>query len=355
MPLEPVNSQKIPVRNLYYLLCYAWNRLAEGEIVDVSAVDTNELADLFATVLISGVNHLSRRGLDKGYRLHQEELASVRGRIQVDVTARRLLMQQGRIQCEYDEFTVNTLPNQIIKSTLAFLARVPSLNKSLKAKLQKMCREFHGAETIPLNKYIFRRVQLNTNNRFYRFLLNVCEITIASWLVDERTGRYHFRDFVRDDNAMGRLYENFILNFYKIHLKNASVKKEKIKWNASSATDPELKYLPSMETDISIRYAQRCLIIDAKFYSKTLQTYYDKESIHSANLYQIFSYLENLRSRGGGDENAEGMLLYPAIDKRIRETYNLGKRRIHICTLDLNAEWRYIHRELLDIPKAFEI
>ncbi|MEJ2444770.1 MAG: hypothetical protein P8Y42_15185 [Exilibacterium sp.] len=202
---------------------------------------------------------------------------------------------------------------------------------------------------------VFRRVQLNTNNRFYRFLLNVCEITIASWLVDERTGRYHFRDFVRDDNAMGRLYENFILNFYKIHLKNASVKKEKIKWNASSATDPELKYLPSMETDISIRYAQRCLIIDAKFYSKTLQTYYDKESIHSANLYQIFSYLENLRSRGGGDENAEGMLLYPAIDKRIRETYNLGKRRIHICTLDLNAEWRYIHRELLDIPKAFEI
>ena len=59
-------AEPIPIRNIYYLLCYAWNRLDEGAIVDVSGVDTTELADLFATVLIGGVHHLTRRGLDQG-------------------------------------------------------------------------------------------------------------------------------------------------------------------------------------------------------------------------------------------------------------------------------------------------
>ena len=68
----------IPIRNIYYLLCYAWKRLDEGAIVDVSGVDSTELADLFGTVLTNGVRHLLRLGLDKDYELHEEELAAIR-------------------------------------------------------------------------------------------------------------------------------------------------------------------------------------------------------------------------------------------------------------------------------------
>jgi len=55
----------IPIQNIYYLLCYAWDKLEEKEIVDVEPLDSTSLADLFARVLINGTNHLLKRGFDR--------------------------------------------------------------------------------------------------------------------------------------------------------------------------------------------------------------------------------------------------------------------------------------------------
>ena len=89
-------SASIPIRNIYFLLCYAWNRLEEGEITDVSRVDSSELADLFASVLISGVRHLLRRGLGRGYERFEGDLVSLRGRVMVAETSRRMMMIHGK-------------------------------------------------------------------------------------------------------------------------------------------------------------------------------------------------------------------------------------------------------------------
>ena len=39
---------KIPVRNIYYLLCYAWDHVGEGDTVDVGSEKFGGLVDLFA-------------------------------------------------------------------------------------------------------------------------------------------------------------------------------------------------------------------------------------------------------------------------------------------------------------------
>lgn len=342
-------ANEIPIRNIYYLLCYAWDKLREGELVDVSGIDSTELVDLFATVLEKGTNHLIRRGLDQGYLARDEELSSIRGRINVANTARRMLTQHGKAHCVYDELSVNTLPNQIIKSTLLVLAGAPKLNGELRIKVRRLYRDLGDIDDIPLTKFQFRRVQLHSNNRFYKFLLHVCEIIQSSYLVDEKTGEYRFRDFIRDDRAMARLYENFILNFYKIECPQLSVKKERLYWVASSETDPTLSLLPTMKTDISIRDGKRTLIIDAKYYSRTLQTYYDSESIHSGNMYQLMAYLRTVSQRGGTDAEAEGMLLYPVVNRKLREVYTIEGHTVRICTLDLAKEWGDIREELLTL------
>ena len=340
-------AEPIPIRNIYYLLCYAWNRLDEGAVVDVSGVDTTELADLFATVLIGGVHHLTRRGLDQGYELHEEELSSIRGRIDVARSARRMLMHHGKAACQFDELTVNTLPNQILKSTLRYLAGVQGLDGKLRKQLVALHRDLRGIEDAPLTRQLFRKVQLHSNNRFYKFLLNICELVRESWLVDERSGQYKFRDFIRDERRMAHLFEEFIRNFYKSERPDLESRKEIIYWTAQSLTDPSLKLLPTMETDISVRSPDKTLIIDAKYYSKTLSSYYDSQSIHSANLYQIFAYLKNLEVRGGNDARAEGMLLYPVVDRPIREEYEMHGHKIRICTIDLSQDWRDIRSDLL--------
>ena len=89
-------ASAIPIRNIYWLLCYAWDQLPEGELVDVSHVELSELADLFAAVLINGTNHLLRRGLEQGYEPREESLATIRGRVNVSVTAKRMQTYQGK-------------------------------------------------------------------------------------------------------------------------------------------------------------------------------------------------------------------------------------------------------------------
>jgi len=55
---------QIPIENIYYLLCYAWNKLDEKERVNASIDDKIELLDLFAKVLINATKTLLKRGID---------------------------------------------------------------------------------------------------------------------------------------------------------------------------------------------------------------------------------------------------------------------------------------------------
>ena len=103
-------------------------------------------------------------------------------------------------------------------------------------------------------------------------------------------------------------------------------------------------FLPKMQTDISIKLGDRKLIIDAKYYTETLQKYYDTEKIHSQHLYQLFAYLKNQEN-----PQAEGILIYPTIEKSLSLVFTHEGHKIRIETLNLNQDWKGIRGDLLYI------
>lgn len=342
-------ATRIPLKNIYYLLVYAWDRLPEGDLIDISAVDSTELADLFAAVLIGGLQHLLRRGLEQSYCPVASELAGIRGRVQFSTTTRRMLTRHGRTFCEFDELSVDTRSNQILLATVRRLARSPDLDPGLRDKLRKLSTSLRAISTCDLNKRAFRTVQLHNNNGFYKFLLHLCELILESSIPTEDPGTYRFRDFDRDPSQMARLFEKFILNFCQRECPAATTKSERIRWTAGSSDDPKLEFLPLMQTDISLRRPGRTLIIDAKYYQDTLHRNRESETIHSAHLYQMFSYLKNLEARGGQDASAEGMLLYPVVGSALRLRYEIGGHTLRVCTLNLARDWKSIRQELLEL------
>lgn len=344
-------ASRIPIRNVYFLLCYAWGRLQEGALVDVAAIDGTELVDLFAAVLLSGTHHLLRRGLDRGYLTEEAELAGVRGRIDIGMTARRMLSTHGRAYCQFDELRVDTLPNQILKTTIRHLSCTTGISAQLREQLSRLGKALGGITEIHLSRGVFRRVQLQGNNRFYRFLLDVCQLVFESIMVDEATGTRRFRDFIRDEKRMAKLFEDFVFNFYRIERPDLEIRRDPISWVATSSDDPQLYYLPKMRTDISLRDGRRTLVIDTKFYAEVFQTYYGKRTIHSKNLYQVFSYLKNLEIAGGADANANGLLLYPVVDTPVSLRYSLPSHTVRVCTVDLMQAWPDIRAQLLSLTK----
>jgi len=344
---------KIPIQNIYYLLCYAWNKLEEKERVNVSIDDKTELLDLFAKVLINATEMLLKRGIDKNYIDHTEELPGVKGKIEISQTLKSNLLFKQRTICTYDDFSANILSNRILVSTIYRLTRTKGLDKDLKNQLVSLQRMLSGIDLIEINASLFRKIRLNRNNRFYGFVMNVCEIIFDSTFPSEEKGRYSFSDFTRDDGKMNQLFEAFIRNFYRIEQRRFKiVKKETIRWQFEYADTESFQFLPLMETDITLENDSEKIIIDAKYYRETMAVNYDKERIKSTNLYQLFSYLLNQEDSTLKTKTATGILLYPTIETDYDLNFKYLGHTIQIRTINLNSNWKSISNRLKEIIQA---
>lgn len=86
----------IPIENIYYLLCYAWNKLDEKDRVAVSAEDYTKLLDLLAKVLINSTRILLKRGIDRNYVDVTAEFAGVKGKLQLSETIKSQLLSKQK-------------------------------------------------------------------------------------------------------------------------------------------------------------------------------------------------------------------------------------------------------------------
>jgi 5-methylcytosine-specific restriction enzyme subunit McrC len=63
---------------------------------------------------------------------------------------------------------------------------------------------------------------------------------------------------------MNQLFEAFIRNFYKRNFPEWKIGSRRMKWQFSAnINDPDLDYLPIMETDITVEKDDEIIIIDA--------------------------------------------------------------------------------------------
>jgi 5-methylcytosine-specific restriction enzyme subunit McrC len=342
----------IPIKNIYFLLCYAWNRLEERDIVAVSTSDAKNLLDLFARVLINGTSYLIRHGLHRSYIPHSEDTSVIRGHLDVSLSIKKGRLLKGRAICEYDDLNHNILHNQIIRTTIKSLITHPELDSDSTVQLNRLYRHMTDIDLITLTAQSFSRVRLHRNCSLYSFLLSICRLIFDNVIAKEGAGDFLFMDFVRDPKQMARLFEDFVRNFYRIELskleKHCQVHgAEKIDWVMDEENIVVRAMLPQMKTDISIEWPEKYLIIDTKYYSETFQSYYDKKSIHSAHLNQLFSYLMNIGNRGDKYAKCEGMLLYPTVDEETDLCFPTHGHKVLVRTVDLNKDWKDIHKRLL--------
>jgi 5-methylcytosine-specific restriction enzyme subunit McrC len=339
-------NKQIPIENIYYLLCYAWNRFQQGSVIDIRGTETNNLANLFATVLLRGIRHIMRRGLDRGYVPFTEEIRGIRGRVDIDTCVKKALWATGRIACSYDELTHDILHNQILKSTIVKLIKSEEIDLELRNNLIILRKLFGEIQEIQVNSLTFRKLQLQQNNSFYAFLMNVCEMVNEALLPEQKEGRFRFRDFIHDDKVMPRIFEQFLYNFYRLEQNSYKVSREWVSWQGIAGQDAHWRYLPQMRTDVFLTSREKTIVIDAKYYYETFQTFHEKKTIHSGHLYQMMAYLKNFAEYY---QNLSGIIIYPSVTESISLKYTLLGHDLHIATIDLRMDWRSIRKALLEL------
>ena len=158
-------------------------------------------------------------------------------------------------------------------------------------------------------------------------------------------GTTRIMDFF-DEQHMCHLYEKFLLEYYRKEHPELSANASQIAWQLD---DSENQLLPKMQTDIMLSQGNNILIIDAKYYSHMTQQQYGTNTLHSNNLYQIFTYVKNkefeLRKL---EHTVSGMLLYAQTDENVipNNTYQMSGNQISVRALNLNQDFSGIAEDL---------
>jgi 5-methylcytosine-specific restriction enzyme subunit McrC len=342
---------KIPIQNIYYLLCYAWDKLEEGQKIAVSSSDYEESINLLGRVLVNGCQLLFKRGLERNYIELCEEYIGIKGKIDFKESLNKNLFKQGRSICQFDNFDTDILQNQLLKATLLRLSRIVTIDKGLRNEVWNCYWRFGNVRDISLEISLFSKIRIHRNNSFYELLLKISKLIVENTVLDEKIGKYQFKEFIGSEKAMARLFESFVRNFYKKEQSRYRVSQEDIKWDAKEIEGTSREKLPKMQTDITLESEDRKIIIDTKYYSEALVSRYDSDKFRSSNLYQLYSYLRNIENKIGHHLNpvCEGVLLYPTVEYSLDEKFKIGSHILRIKTVDLNKTWKNIKNELLNI------
>ena len=353
----------IPVRNWWHMLLYAWNLVEFKDRFPSDVTDAPELRALLTNILVYLTKRQIRRGLRGNYVERSEELQGVRGRIDFAQTLRGMSIYRGRLHCEYEEFTLNVPRNQIVRSTLN-----DSLNQGftsveegrakhprLVADVESLLRMLYEIDRVRVTRRLIASElrQLGRNEREYKLMLKICEMLQGpSMPKSDEASDLEFVDWLNKEEDKNRIFELFVANFCKLHLRGWDVSaQERRHWvKRHERTDTGVR-LPTMYPDVVLSHkgSGAVVIIDTKWYGSVLSDRYGRPTVNRDHVFQMYAYLESLDRNDQRFGDSTGILLYARTETDVVDF----RTEIHghpfwVETLDLMQEdWKDIEADLL--------
>lgn len=106
-------KDNILVKNIYYMLSYAFKALRQDKFEKVGAESFDNAENLFAAILSNGIGQQLKQGLYREYIGREDDLPVLRGKLNMSGTIQNEIAHRRRLSCQYDELSENSLLNRI--------------------------------------------------------------------------------------------------------------------------------------------------------------------------------------------------------------------------------------------------
>jgi 5-methylcytosine-specific restriction enzyme subunit McrC len=344
---------RIPVRNLWLLMLYASDLTRVGGAFNALVDDDlDDLPGLVARLLTDAVEHRRRRNLTHGYRHREIVVTRVRGRIDILTTEARQLLSKGEVFCRFEEHTIDTPRNRLVRAALDLMGRLVS-DRDLAGRCNALAIDLarSGVGGLRPSRAEMSADQIGRNDAADAFMVALARLAFDLALLTENAGSTRLVAPDREEAWVRRLFEKAVLGFARVELVPLgwSVRGGvPLEWQVSSASAGIPKILPHMVTDIVLDPpdAGRRMVIDTKYTSILGTGRLGDATLKSGYLYQMYAYL---RSQEGSDprwDEAVGLLLHPAIDSSINERVVIQDHPLRFATVDLGGGATAIRNEL---------
>ena len=247
---------RIPIRNVWLLMLYASDAFCRVDADTRSSLEENpdEIPDLVAEILTHEVQRRLQRNLSLGWRTREAVVNRVRGRIDLRQTVSRRLLERGTVACRFDEITIDTPRNRLVRAALSKLSGIVG-----RTELARRC-SFLSARlgNMGVNAERPNRADVSVNTFSHsdtrdRLMVAAARLAFDLALPSEEPGFTTLPTALRDVKYLRVLFEKAVGGFYSVVLSQSGWQVsagKTIRWPHDNATPGIPAILPSMKTDI---------------------------------------------------------------------------------------------------------
>ncbi len=347
----------IPLRNIWLLFLYAADLVRFKDEASVEAEAARDLPELLARLLVRVAQQRLRRNLSRGYQARHAVLSRVRGRIDVLATTSGQLLEQGRVACRFEEHTMDTPRNRLVRAALDYLSTMMDASEVVhecRALSQMLGRL--GVSSQKPSRAALATDQVSRNETADLLMVSLAKMVFEAVIPSEQAGSTRAVAVDADVHLVRRLFEKAVANALRIQLQPQGWQVQhgrKLSWPVGQASDGIAEYFPGMQTDIELvhRGQKLKLVIDTKFTHIFTDSQYKSEVLRSGYLYQLYAYLRTQEGQlhAQGIEFSEGMLLHPQCGQALDAYVDMQGHRMRFKTINLMSSAEEFERQLLSI------
>ena len=322
---------KLPVSRVLYLASYAIGQLEfREELFDYR--DEPTLVEALVPVFAAAARRAFSRGLLHGYRTEEDSLQTVRGRIRIDDQIRRRFGIPVPLEVRYDDFTVDVLPNRLVKAAALRLLGLRIHTRS-RGKLAGVLANLEEVGVVEFASGALPEVRFDRLNEHYREVVELSRLILRHTSIDASRGDVRATGFLVDMNAV---FQEFVTQA----LRQALGLSARIFCSDRAIPDIWLDEAESirLKPDLTWWDGGECKFVGDAKYKKV-----EDARVPNADLYQLLAYTTALDLPGGLLVYAKG-----ENDEIVHRVRHAGKT-LEVAALDLSGSIDEIHARVGDL------
>lgn len=315
--LRVVIEPKLSIDRVFFLLGYAHKVRFAAQTTTLAGREG--IVDAFVAAFLDALQRALRRGLPMSYVSREETLPTIRGRIRFAEQLRRHYDLPLPIEVGYDDYTIDTEANRLVKAALRRIERLRLRSARLRRRGAEALASFDGVADVAFDPRRLPTFNYTRLDDRYRPVLELAALLVRNTSVELHPGAASTSSILFD---MNDVFEDFVFAAIGDELRGILPPAYRWQQGKSIALDEERRVRP--EPDLSLWHGSRCVFVgDAK--------YKETEQGEIGDIYQLLAYC----SATGLDE---GVLLYaekpsgPSVHRVVR-----SGPRLRVETVDVTA------------------
>ena len=265
------------------MLMYIENVYMKLETGESDLERQDQILNFMADMLINNFEKLIKGGMLQNFKTFEIQTDRPKGRIDIERQIRSGAYACGELRCKVQSLDIDNYLNQIIKLAFVRILKLDQMNKQ-KLDKQQMIEE-NNIDTKYIRKIKFyielmdRIETLQDSEQIYFIDITevpdkykqtyaISKMIIKNFIPNNKKSKYNLFK-LKDDEKIYRIYEDFLIQFYRKNLESRGfevTKGKQVKYEQTGDMQSYLRVIP--DGLIVDRENKLLIILDAKYYDR---------------------------------------------------------------------------------------